>query len=75
MISKPGLSPTDIDTVKRFYPGTSEVNIELKPYQSILININPREQLYFIIRPEETRKYTIETIGHVDTVIVLFEDV
>lgn len=75
MISKPGLSPTDIETVKSFYPGTSEVNIELKPYQSILVNINPREQLDFIIRPEENRKYTIETIGHLGTVIVLFGDV
>lgn len=75
LIPEPGLSPTDIEIVKRFYPGTSEVNIELKPYQSILVNINPSEQLDFIIRPEETRKYTIETIGHLDTVIVLFEDV
>ena len=29
----------------------------------------------FVIRPSISRRYTIQTFGHSDTVIVLFEDV
>lgn len=75
LIPAAGLSSTDIEEVRRFYPGTTEVNIELKPYLSALIDLNPAEQLDFVIRPQETRDYTIETIGKLDTVIVLFEDI
>lgn len=75
LIPEPGLSPVDIEEVRQFYPGTEEVNIELKPYLSAIVDINPSEQLDFVIRPSETRQYTIETIGNLDTVIVLFEDI
>ncbi len=70
-----GLSAIDIEEVKSFYPGTPETQIELKPYLSALVDVQPGEQLDFVIRPSESRKYTIETIGNLDTVIVLFEDI
>ena len=39
-----------------------------------MIQINPGEQLDFLIRPEESRKYTLQTFDNIDSVIVLFED-
>ncbi len=48
---------------------------ELKAYLSQLIQIEPGEQLDFVIKPGESRDYNIQTFGNVDTVMVLFEDV
>lgn len=70
-----GLSALDIEEARRFYPGMAETQIELKPYLSALVDIQPGEQLDLVIRPSESREYTIETIGNLDTVIVLFEDI
>ncbi|MGK7930196.1 MAG: N-acetylmuramoyl-L-alanine amidase [Microcystaceae cyanobacterium] len=75
LIPEPGLSPVDIEEVRGFYPGKPEEDIELKPYLSAMVDIAPGEQLDFVIRPPETRQYTIETIGNLDTVIVLFEEI
>ena len=75
LIPEAGLSLTDIEEVRSFYPGTSEVDIELQPHRSVVVNINPGEQLDFVIRPTETRQYTVQTIGNLDTVIVLFEEI
>ena len=75
LIPDPGLSSIDIEEVRRFYPGTPKVELELKPYLSVMVDIAPGEQLDFVIQPLETRQYTIETIGELDTVIVLFEDI
>ena len=83
LIPQDGLSPADIEEVRRLYPAISEVDgalqseayIQLEPYLSVLVDIIPGEQLNFVIRPPETRTYTIETIGSLDTVIVLFEDI
>ncbi len=71
----PGLSTMDIDEVLKFYPGETESQSpELKPYLSQLLQIDPGEQLDFQIQPRVTRKYTIQTFGNLDTVMVLFED-
>lgn len=71
-----GLSEVDINEVKKFYPPPEgKEPIELKPYHSQLIDVQPSEQLDFNIKPERTRKYSIQTFGDIDTVMVLFEDV
>jgi len=71
----PGLSPADIEEVQRFYPLLEEVSEpELKPYESQQLMIGPGEQVNFRIRPKYTRRYTIQTFGKADTVMVLFED-
>ena len=75
LIPASGLSVIDIEEARRFYPGMPETQVELKPYLSALVDIQPGEQLDFIIRPTESRQYTVETIGNLDTVIVLFEDI
>lgn len=75
LIPASGLSAVDVEEVKKFYPGSTPTPVQLKPYLSVLVDIEPGQQLDFIIRPEISREYTIQTIGYVDTVIVLFEDV
>ena len=47
----------------------------LVPFESERILIAPGEQLNFVVEPELSRTYTIQTFGHLDTVIVLFEEV
>jgi hypothetical protein len=70
------LSVADIKEVLKFYPVKTKKRItELKPYISKLIQIDPGERLDFLIQPEESRKYTLQTFGNIDSVIVLFEDV
>jgi hypothetical protein len=75
LIPKGNLSPIDIDEIRRFYPSTPEVNLELKPYLSAMVDLNSGEQIDFIIHPPETRTYTIQMMGGLDAVIVLFEDI
>ncbi|MCD4806836.1 MAG: hypothetical protein K8R13_04575 [Methanococcoides sp.] len=71
-----GLSEIDIKEVKKFYPEETKQQIpELKPYLSQLIQIDPGEQLDFVIQPSLSRKYTMQTFGNLDAVMVLFEDV
>lgn len=76
LIPDPGLSPVDIAEVRRFYPENGEQRLpELKPYLSHLVEIAAGEQLDFVIKPPESRAYTMKTFGTMDTVMVLFEDV
>lgn len=71
-----GLSGMDIDEVKKFYPERKESQkLKLEPYLSRLVDIKAGEQLDFVIQPLVSRRYTIQTFGDLDTVIVLFEDV
>ena len=76
LIPEVGLSNMDIEEVRKFYPEDTEQQIpELKPYLSQLVQINSGEQLDFVIQPRVSRKYTIQSFGNMDTVMVLFEDV
>lgn len=70
----PGLSRQDIKTVKAFYPPLTRTLPVLQPYLSQPISIEPGEQLDFHIKPTRSRRYTIQTFGALDTVVVLFED-
>ncbi len=76
LIPAPGLSNIDINEVQKFYPEeTGQPIPELKPYLSQLIQVAPGKQLDFVIKPQVSRKYTMQTFGDMDTVLVLFEDV
>lgn len=68
-----GLSETDIEEAKRFYPSLEPTLPEIKPYESRPLLIQPGQQVSFLIRPSYTRHYTIQTFGLSDTVMVLFE--
>lgn len=69
-----GLSPRDITWVKQFYPKIDRrTYLDIKPFHSEVFNIAKGEQVNFELIPEETRTYTIQTFGKMDTVMVLSE--
>ena len=75
LIPAAGLSEVDIKEVKKFYPDTSsKPNVELKPFLSKLVKLAPGQQIDYVIKPEISREYTMQTFGTMDTVMVLFED-
>jgi hypothetical protein len=71
-----GLSTLDKQYVKQFYPPLTKNDTKvLVPFQSQQLKINPGEQINFTITPDKSRKYTMQTIGTSDTLLVLFENV
>lgn len=71
---EPGLSELDIDWARRFYPPLAvEEEETLAPFEVQRIGIGPSEQVNFRIRPTFTRRYSIQTFGQSDVVMVLFE--
>lgn len=75
LIPRPGLSDTDKAEVRKFYPAPSKKTLPLlKPFLSQIVKVASGQQLDYEIKPEISRKYTIQTFGAMDTVIVLFED-
>lgn len=72
----PGLSEKDRETVKSFYPAQEQLYLpELRPFEAHQIRIAPGEQLDFVVEPEYSRRYTFQTFGDLDTVMVLFEEI
>ena len=72
----PGLSEKDRETVKGFYPAKEQTYLpELRPFEAHQIRIAPGEQLDFVVEPEQSRRYTFQTFGDHDTVMVLFEEI
>ena len=70
-----GLSEVDKDRAKTFYPATYGGRLPvLEPLKSQRLTLGPGEQRDFAVEPEATRDYTIQTFGHSDAVLVLFED-
>jgi hypothetical protein len=70
-----GLSERDRTWVRTFYPALELEYPALEPFKPAFLSITPGEQKNFVIRPEATRGYTIQTFGTSDTVMVLFENV
>jgi hypothetical protein len=74
-ITPPGvLSPDDIAGVRQFYPvlKTSSI-VKLKHGKSAAINASSGGQSDFIFKAPSTRKYTFQTVGELDTVMVVSE--
>ena len=72
---KGGLSAKDRTWVKALYPPTNDhAADQLRPAQSVLLEILPGQQRDFLIEPEETRSYEFRTFGSSDSVMVLFEN-
>lgn len=71
-----GLSSKDIQVVRQFYPdgGGAMVASELRPGESRPLTLAAGEQKDFNFIPAASRKYTFQTFGDADTVMVLFED-
>jgi hypothetical protein len=70
-----GLSERDKTWVQTFYPPLEPQYPSLEPFKPAFLNIEPAEQKNFTLTPEATRRYTIQTFGVSDTVMVLFEEV
>lgn len=71
-----GLSAQDKLWVRQTYPPLDSKKLAvLEPLQSQQLAIGPGEQRDFVLKPDSTRKYTIQTFGESDAVVVLFEDV
>ncbi len=71
-----GLSEIDRQEVKRFYPKLKESQYEtLTPFHFDMLSLLPAEQKNYLVQPDATRTYTLQTFGNSDTVMVLFEEV
>lgn len=73
LIPAPGLSRPDIAEALRFYPALAPAQPELRPYETQRLRLQPGEQVNFIIEPRYSRKYSMQTFGQIDSVMVLFE--
>ncbi|MCH7566745.1 MAG: hypothetical protein IH787_03665 [Nitrospirae bacterium] len=71
---EPGLSDIDKARVRLFYPEIDQDLDELKRFRAERLNLEPADQANFVIKPQSTRRYQIQTFGSSDTVMVLFED-
>jgi hypothetical protein len=70
-----GLSERDKQWVKSFYPPLDPQDlVEIKPFESMPLALEPSSQKDFVIRPTATRDYTVKTFGPSDVVMALFED-
>ena len=69
-----GLSDRDISWVKQFYPKIDKRTFQtIKAFHSEVFNLSNGEQENFEFNPKETRNYTIQTFGSMDTVMILSE--
>ncbi len=69
-----GLSPLDIEYSLTFYPAQNiQKDIRINEMTSYAIDVKNCEQQNYIFKPLKTKKYTMQTIGELDTVMVLNE--
>ncbi|MBC7865712.1 MAG: hypothetical protein IAF38_22250 [Bacteroidia bacterium] len=72
-IFPPGIiSANDIKGVKSFYPPISKKS-KLQLHKSVTINAGTGGQSDFIFTAPSTKKYTFQTVGKLDTVMVISE--
>ncbi|HXC51440.1 MAG TPA: M12 family metallopeptidase [Candidatus Limnocylindrales bacterium] len=69
------LSNADKSWAQKWYPGATSQPSVLEPFQSAAIELAAGQQVDFVIRPQESRKYTIATKGASDTLLALFEEI
>jgi hypothetical protein len=75
-LTPPGtLSVPDKEWARSWYPGLNAAVPTLQPFQTVAVDIAAGQQIDFAIKPTASRKYSIETKGASDTLLVLFEDV
>ena len=74
-INPPGtLSPLDIKGVKSFYPSRKTTKaVKLQPHKSSVIKAASGGQADFVFKAPATKKYTFQTFGDMDTVMVISE--
>ena len=74
-INPPGtLSSQDIKGVKLFYPPLKKTKVvKLQPHKSSVIKAASGEQADFVFKAPATKKYTFQTFGDMDTLMVISE--
>jgi hypothetical protein len=68
------LSPHDLDFVRSVYPLPQSAPMDLSPMTLRPLDLSPGQQADFLIAPDATRKYKIQTVGKADSRLVLFEE-
>ena len=75
-LTPPGtLSSGDKEWALKWYPGMKTKPATLRPFEAVAVDLAAGQQADFAIKPTSSRKYTIDTKGASDTLLVLFEDV
>jgi hypothetical protein len=75
-LTPPGtLSSADKQWAVKWYPGLQAALPTLQPFQAVTLDLAAGQQADFAIRPMSSRKFTIQTAGASDTLLVLFEDI
>jgi hypothetical protein len=75
-LTPPGtLSTADKQWALKWYPPIQAVLTTLQPFQPSVLDLAAGQQVDLSIKPTASRKYTIETKGASDTLLVLFEDI
>jgi hypothetical protein len=69
------LSNADKEWTLKWYPDLAATPKTLQPFQPAVVDLAAGQQVDFLIKPAASRKYTIETKGASDTLLVLFEEV
>ena len=71
-----GLTDTDKAEARKFYPPIDARRYrKLSPFSLEFLSVGPGEQKDFVIEPERSDEFTIQTFGRSDSVMVLFEDI
>ena len=69
------LSNADKEWAVKWYPSASARPNVLKAFESVAIDLAAGEQVDFVIKPTESRKFKLMTQGASDTLLALFEEV
>lgn len=75
-LAPPGvLSKSDKDWALKWYPGdsTAAPPAELQAFKSVSADLQAGQQIDFVFKPTQSRRYTIATTGASDTLLTLFE--
>ncbi len=75
-LEPPGtLSAADKAWARTWYPPLKAKAATLTAFESVVLELKAGEQVNCSIKPAESRKFTVETKGAFDTLMVLFEEV
>ena len=75
-ITPPGtISAEDKEWALKWYPAIPKSLPALHAFKPAVLSLAAGKQADYAIKPEESRKYTVETKGGTDATLVLFEDI
>lgn len=69
------LSQADKEWALKWYPGDAPAPTEIRPFESVAVDLKAGQQLDLVFRPAQSRTYTIVTQGASDTLLTLFEHI